>query len=187
MKWIKELQDLARSLPTGLNDPNILRKLAAERIEQAQAESIVDSCLEGGDRVYYAAKAVFNEFITPRAAFDELRDAARVARVRREIIVAIAIEKYRLRAQPGNPKNREREQKTAQRIFDAAQPGTVREKASRFGARWQDAFNAQIFYRLPDSGEPGGHYWTKYDPQNRMFWGWTMSTRAYPPMSAVLL
>lgn len=91
---IKEILKLAAKLPAGLPDPKAADKLIAERAEFRQAIKDGDSLgalTELADIVYYACKAI---------------DAgATEAGVTLEMAFAICEAKYKLRAQPGNPKN----------------------------------------------------------------------------------
>lgn len=103
--WTDQLTTLAAQLPTGLVDPKVLDKLAAETLEQLAEPDPVSSAMEGADRIYYAAKAVANGVMTIEDAEQVLVEAALVSGIEPDVQIAVAVQKYTLRAQPGNPKN----------------------------------------------------------------------------------
>lgn len=91
---IHEILALAAQLPSGLDDPRSAEKLVAERQELVDALAAGDypgAITEGADAVYYAAK--------------HLDWVARRLGVTVDQLFQVAVAKYSLRAQPGNPKN----------------------------------------------------------------------------------
>ena len=109
MKTISDIINLAAQLPSGLNDPRSAEKLLAERDELEDAldqGDYIGALTEGADAVYYAAK--------------HLDRVSRQLGISLDTLFAVAEAKYRLRAQPGNPKN-----DAAERLACAAAAGDV--------------------------------------------------------------
>ncbi len=94
MTTISDIINLAAKLPSGLNDPRSAEKLVAERdelMDALEAGDYIGALTEGADAVYYAAKHI--QLVAGLLGIDI------------DILLAVAEAKYRLRAQPGNPKN----------------------------------------------------------------------------------
>lgn len=88
------LLEYAARLPSGLPDSRAIDKLLRERDELLDAlaeEDQVGALAEAADVAYYAAKV--------------LDWAARQVGISVPALLRVACAKYRLRAQPGNPKN----------------------------------------------------------------------------------
>lgn len=115
--WINQLYRLAEQLPTGGADPRALEKLHAEQRELAEETDPAERALEAADCCYYAAKAVENGLLSVVDAEQELHRVAQVTGLAPETVIAVALAKYRLRARPGNPKDRAAETAAAQRIL----------------------------------------------------------------------
>lgn len=91
---INSVLDLAAKLPSGLNDAKAAEKLLAERDELLEALANGDhvgALTEAADAAYYAAKHL--DWVAKQLGL-EVDDLFR-----------LAVAKYSLRAQPGNPKN----------------------------------------------------------------------------------
>ena len=94
MTTISDIINLAAKLPSGLNDHRSAEKLVAERdelIDSLEAGDYNGALTEGADAVYYMAKY--------------LDWVAGLLGISLDTLLAVAEAKYRLRAQPGNPKN----------------------------------------------------------------------------------
>lgn len=97
---LNDIVDLARELPSGLDDPMAFSKLIVEREEFHAALSIGDALgalTEATDAVYYAAKYL-HQVATDVSALMEYD-------VTIDDLIRMTCAKYELRARPGNPKD----------------------------------------------------------------------------------
>ncbi len=97
---LNDIIDLARKLPSGLDDPMALSKLIAEREEFRAALSVGDALgalAEATDAVYYAAKYLYQVAMEVGAVMDYA--------VTIDDLIRMTYAKYELRARPGNPKD----------------------------------------------------------------------------------
>lgn len=101
MNKIELLLSYAAKLPSGLNDPRAVQKLAHELDELKEAlayEDYVGALTEAADAAYYAVK--------------HLQYVASLLDITVDEVMDCGLAKYKLRAQPGNPKN-DNEERTA--------------------------------------------------------------------------
>lgn len=106
---LNEILSLAAQLPSGLNDPAAADKLLAERDELIQALRAGDyagALTEAADAAYYAAK--------------HLDWVARQLELSVDDVLRLALAKYSLRAQPGNPKDDAAERSACLDVWEAA-------------------------------------------------------------------
>lgn len=98
--WVRELLDLAAELPSGLNDSYASEKMALERYEFEAALAASDyagALTEAADAAYYAVKHL--DWIARQLS------AHSGAEVTVDTVMQLALAKYALRSQPGNPKD----------------------------------------------------------------------------------
>ena len=88
---LHKILELAAQLPSGIPDPDAHYKLVVETNELLATEDYDAVLTEVADVAYYAAKVIHY--------------AASVASVSVDTALRLAVAKYELRAQPGNPKN----------------------------------------------------------------------------------
>jgi hypothetical protein len=130
-----KLLELAKKLPSGLNDPRALDKFRNERRElygmMAEGDRI-GALLEAGDCLYYLVKAWHNGLISAEqyiTMFDEIeKSTAFISQGWRKwlrrpafsklTIRAAAIAKYTLRAKYGNPKDDGNERAAVAHLVD---------------------------------------------------------------------
>lgn len=106
---LNEILSLAAQLPSGLNDPAAADKLLAERDELIQAlrtDDYAGALTEAADAAYYAAK--------------HLDWVARQLGLSVDDVLRLALAKYSLRAQPGNPKDDAAERAACLDVWQAA-------------------------------------------------------------------
>jgi hypothetical protein len=99
--FLTEVRRIAPQLPTGLTDPRAAEKLATEQSELAEklnATDQVGALTELADVAYYAAKAVLNALIDPKAAEVAIRDACAACSVESRIVLLVMRAKYAIRA-----------------------------------------------------------------------------------------
>lgn len=100
---LHKILELAAKLPSGIPDPDAHYKLVVEVDELRAAEDYDAVLTEVADIVYYAAKAIHH--------------AASVAGVDVDTALGLAVAKYELRAQPGNPKNDANERAACMAVY----------------------------------------------------------------------
>ncbi len=99
---LNDIIDLARKLPSGLDDPMALSKLIAEREELRAALDRGDALgalTEATDAVYYAAKYLY-QVATEVGVLMDMDYAVTI-----DDLIRMTYAKYELRARPGNPKD----------------------------------------------------------------------------------
>lgn len=100
---VQDIVALAAHLPSGLNDAKAADKLVVEHgelLEALENDDRVGALTEAADAAYYAAK--------------HLDYVARLLDISIDDVLNVARAKYELRAQPGNPKNDEKERLAVQ-------------------------------------------------------------------------
>jgi hypothetical protein len=121
-----EIQRLAEKLPTGIEDHKALKKLKEELneiSEELQKGDWVAAVMEVGDVTYYCAKATApqNGLLKPWKAYLYVRYAMFKAggRINLKMVYKVAINKYTMRSQPGNPKNHALEREESKKIIES--------------------------------------------------------------------
>jgi len=103
---------LAERLPTGAHDPNAMNKMYGELVEASQErDGSVERLIEYLDVIYYLCKAHHTGLIA-WGLFEVLVNVvAKLAdKPYSDLFILLAV-KYEMRAQEGNPKNKEAEYK----------------------------------------------------------------------------
>lgn len=105
---MNEILELAAKMPTGLIDPKSLEKAHHEMEEMRDALAggdILGALMEAADVMYYAHKAYCNGLIAVDGRDGLIGDACREVGFDSHAVECALLAKYKLRAQPGNPKN----------------------------------------------------------------------------------
>lgn len=141
MTWCQLLITHAHKLPSGAQDSRAVEKWRQEYAEykdfmnrfqndpnsnyrrKYSASALIPAILEAADMAYYAAKAVYANKWTLLEAEESIEECAEELNEVADFhigfatIILVANAKYRLRAQPGNPKNDANERATAGEVL----------------------------------------------------------------------
>lgn len=121
----KEKQELLieymTKLPTGIKDPDCLKKQRVEMGElmrAMEAGDVIDVAQEAADAGwYYPLKAEVNGLLTPDDRQKITRNVAKLVKMDVDLLLDVALAKYALRARPGNPKDKPAEREAVERVL----------------------------------------------------------------------